>query len=110
MIQINICKDFSDTPGGRYKREGNFSGEEFRENILLPKYNYALESGEKLSINFDGCFGFGTSFLEEAFGGLVRVHKKKNILSHILLISEEDETVPELIEQYVNDAEKRLGK
>lgn len=27
MIQINVARDFSDTPGGRYIKEGNYSGE-----------------------------------------------------------------------------------
>ena len=31
---ITISKDFSETPGGRYILEGNFSDEEFREKIL----------------------------------------------------------------------------
>ena len=34
MILINICNDFTDTPGARYRSEGDFSGEEFRETIL----------------------------------------------------------------------------
>lgn len=105
MVKINICNDFSNTPGGRYKDEGAFSGEEFRETILLPKFNEAQATSQKLEINFDNCFGFATSFLEEAFGGLVRLHKKKNVLKTISIVSNDDETIPTLIERYVKAAE-----
>ena len=108
MIQINIAHDFSDTPGGRYISEGEYSGEQFRNNILLPKYEYAEQHNEKLEINFDGCWGFGTSFLEEAFGGLVRLLKKKGILSRIILVSMEDETIPDNVKKYVREAEEKI--
>lgn len=108
MSIINICNDFSDTPGGRYKHEGAYSGEEFRETILLPAYEEIEHTTEKLVINFDDCFGFATSFLEEAFGGLVRVHRKMNTFQKYVIISEDDETIPELIKKYIRAAEKEL--
>lgn len=108
MNTINICNDFSDTPGGRYKKEGTYSGEEFRETLLLPAYEKIEHTQDKLTINFDNCFGFATSFLEEAFGGLVRVHHKKNSLKKYIIISNDDETIPELIEKYITEAEKKI--
>lgn len=33
---MNIPKDFSSTPGPRFKKHGAYSGEEFREKILIP--------------------------------------------------------------------------
>lgn len=106
MVEIKISRDFSDTPGGRGISEGKFSGEEFRETILKDKYNEAESKNEKLCIDFDGCFGFGTSFLEEAFGGLVRKYKKRGVLQRIIIISDEDRTIPININKYVKDAEK----
>ncbi len=105
MISIIISSDFSDTPGGRYINESTFSGEEFREKILLPKYEEAIEKHEKLLIDFDGCFGFGTSFLEEAFGGLVREHSIMGMLNHIEIKSTEDETIPNYVNKYIKAAE-----
>jgi hypothetical protein len=67
MTQINIAKDFSDVPLGRYPTDGNFSGERFREERLRP----ALQKGNVV-VNIDGTEGYGSSFLDEAFGGLVR--------------------------------------
>lgn len=107
MVRIKICDDFSDIPGGRYISEGEFSGELFRENILIQKYQEAREQNTKLEIDFDGCYGFGTSFLEEAFGGMVRVHHEHGMLKRLKLISTEDETIPENIKKYVEEAEEK---
>lgn len=68
MRTINIATQFSRYPAGRYTKDGPFSGEHFRDEWLIP----ALESREEVAIEFDGTRGYGSSFLEEAFGGLVR--------------------------------------
>lgn len=107
-MRINIANDFSKTPGGRFVTEGAYSGQEFREKILSPRYNEAIEKNEKLEINFDGCFGYATSFLEESFGGLVRERKEKGVLRHMKFISNDDVTVPKLIAKYVENAENEL--
>lgn len=44
-MKIKISKDYSKTPGGRFKSEGAYSGEDFRESILFPKYNEAKKPG-----------------------------------------------------------------
>lgn len=108
MIVINIAKDFSEVPGGRYIDEGDFSGEQFRDEILVKKYDEAEENNEILQVIFDGTYGFGTSFLEESFGGLVRKYKKRNVLNRIELISTEDETIPGNIKKYITEAEEQL--
>ncbi len=65
---ILIAEDYAKTPAGRYRDDGPFSGEKFREEWLIP----ALNDGNDLIIDLNGTLGFGSSFLEEAFGGLVR--------------------------------------
>lgn len=100
-MKIKVSTDFSTTPGGRFICEGEYSGEKFRQDLLYPKYKEALEKNEKLIVDFDGCYGYATSFLEEAFGGLVRNRKEKGILEHIELISRDDVTIPKLIKEYV---------
>ena len=107
MIRIKICDDFSDAPGGRYISEGDFSGELFRESILIQKYKEAIEQKTDLEIDFDGCYGFGTSFLEEAFGGMVRVHHEHGMLKKLRFISTEDETIPRNIRKYIEKAEEK---
>ena len=64
---IVISKDFSRSPSGRHYTDGSFSGQRFREEFLVP----ALKNG-KVEVNLDGVLTLGSSFLDEAFGGLVR--------------------------------------
>jgi len=106
VIQINICEDFTKTPWFRYKHEGNGSGEEFRDTLLVCKLNDAEIKGEKLEIIFDGTYGFSMAFLEEAFGGFIRKYGK-NPLRRIELISKEDETIPGIIKNYISAAKKQ---
>ncbi len=68
---ITIATDFSDTPAGRYVTDGNFSGQRFRDEFLYP----ALLHYDEVEVNLDGALGYGSSFLEEAFAGLIREKK-----------------------------------
>ena len=67
---INVARDYSRFPAGRYRTDGPFSGQRFREEILKP----ALDQADVIEVELDGVSGFGSSFLDEAFGGLVREH------------------------------------
>ena len=103
-MEINIAKDFSDAPGARFIKEGEFSGELFRKEWLEPRFIEALESNEKLIINLDGGYGYPTSFLEEAFGGLARMYDKKKILKTLEFISDDEPILIEEIKEYINNA------
>lgn len=104
MVKIKLSTDFSATPGGRFMAEGEFSGEFFRDTLLLKKYEEAKRNGTFLEIDFDDCYGVGTSFLEEAFGGLVRKHHKHGILKRLKIVALEDETIPGNIRKYIEEA------
>ena len=67
---INIAKDFSPRLGGRYRRLGKFSGEEFFEEILEKKYLEAKKNNEQLHIYMDGASPYGSSFIGQSFGEL----------------------------------------
>lgn len=73
-LTLNIGKDFSDVPLGRYKDDGEKSGEEFRETILIPKISEARASGGRVVVLLDDVKFITTGFLDEAFAGLVREH------------------------------------
>lgn len=66
-IELRVT-DFSKTPGGRHKTDGPANGQTYRQHHLVP----ALKSGKKVRVILDGTRGYGSSFLDEAFGGLVR--------------------------------------
>ena len=46
----------------------NAFGQRFREEFLIP----ALKSNDTVIVDVSGVEGYGSSFLEEVFGGLVR--------------------------------------
>jgi hypothetical protein len=107
-IVINVAKDFTDSPGCRYPDESDFSGEWFRESLLFPKFKEAVLSDKILVINLDGCFGYACAFLDEAFGGLIRVHdvSLKVILYKIEIITLEEPGLEEEIMEYLKKADK----
>ena len=98
-IKIKILTDFSPCPGPRYRKEGANSGEEFRETVLLEKIKQAIAEKKKLVVDLDGCFGFGTSFIEESFGGLIRVNHLEydDIICALEIISNEQKYLKENI-------------
>lgn len=98
---IKISVDFSQTPGARHKDEGNYSGEEFREELLKEKYIEAKQRGEKLTIDFDGGYGYPTSFLEEAFGGLARIFSPSEVLSVLDFISNDEPSLVDEVRSYI---------
>lgn len=51
----------------------------------------------------DGGYGYATSFLEEAFGGLARKTNDKDILK-IKIISDEEPALVKKVRQYMKDA------
>ena len=105
MLTIVIAKDFSETVGGRYKREGDFSGELFRETLLKPSFVKATSLKEPLLIDFDGGYGYPTSFLEESFGGLVRDGFNKDlILSTLEFKSLDNPRIIERVKSYILEA------
>ncbi len=66
---ISIAEECSAFPAGRFACDGPYTGEVFHTKHLVP----ALRGHERVVVNLDGTLGIGCSFLDEAFGGLVRV-------------------------------------
>lgn len=67
-----ILKDvYTAFPGGRYREDGPWSGERFRQDYLIPRLRSVIADCGRIVIDLDGC-GLAASFLEEVFGGLVR--------------------------------------
>ena len=105
-MESNILKvtDFTRFPASRFRRLGPGSGEEFRESYLTP----SLEKfGKDLRISLDGAMGYGSSFLEESFGGLIRAGADPDILLHIAknnLICEDDPSLEDEVLDYILEA------
>ncbi len=99
MITIDIAKDFAKEPGARTYSDGAFSGEEFYDKLLKPKYLEALNSNQPIQIIIDGTEGFASSFLNEAFRRLGQEFGPEEVLKRLLLISNE---VPKYISKIKN--------
>jgi hypothetical protein len=85
---LSIAQDFSPFPGGRYRADGPYSGERFRDEFLLPALVHAEETGSVVVVKLDGAAGYSSSFLEEVFGGLIRSGKiDPNRLNRLLQIT-----------------------
>ena len=65
-----------------------------------------MEKNEKLKIDLDGGYGYGSSFLEEAFGGLIRDLDEdyKQALEIIQIKSNDEPSLIEDITKYIKDA------
>lgn len=107
---IKICDDFTDAPGPRFIKQGDYSGEQFRENLLIPKFDEAVKKNEKLTIDFDGTFGYPTSFLEEAFGGLKEKYDKDLILNTLVFISNDEPGLIDEVKGYITSNERKTKK
>jgi hypothetical protein len=107
-MNISIAKDFSDAPWGRTPDDSVFCGANFRDQKLFP----ALKGNEMVVVSLDGVEGLGSSFLDEAFGGLVRIHKfTANQLKAKLLVETTEprlELYVQLIWEYIEEAARDL--
>jgi hypothetical protein len=103
---INIEKEFGRYPAGRYAADGPYSGETFREEHLIP----AIKSGAaKIIIEFDGARGYASSFLEEAFGGLVRAGYAARDLLGMLDFQSKDQSLVTEVKSYI-EAQGKVSK
>lgn len=98
---IKIATDFSEVPAGRFYDDGPFPGEKFRNEILLP----ALREHKSVIVDLDGTAGYGSSFLEEAFGGAVRLlNFSREAAKKAIQLKSSDESLVMEIESYIHDA------
>ncbi|WP_404833518.1 STAS-like domain-containing protein [Alcaligenes nematophilus] len=104
---INVAKDFTRFPSGRWKKNGNTSGEAFRNNFIEP----AIKNRTPIAIDLDGVIGYGSSFLEEAFGGSIRSTRiNKSEFNKIVTLISENKTLIKEIEKYLEDASKSIAR
>ena len=90
---IDVAKDFTPKPYGRYVADdAERSAEVFRRNFLIP----AFEKKKPFVVDLSGSNRYGSSFLEEAFGGLVRdgVHE-----SDLELMEVKHDLLPSIVEE-----------
>ena len=99
---IDLSKDYSNAPAGRYRKDSNYSGERFREELLIP----ALRENDTVTIILDNLDGVGASFWDEAFGGLIRGGKfsKEELDKKLILECKDDIYLVGYIKSFINEA------
>lgn len=102
--EIIVAEMFSKCPSGRYACDGNNSAEKFLNDLLSP----AFDKYHSVTVNLDGTYGYGASFLDEAFGGLVRRgHSASSLRGRLNLISTKNFHLPHQIWKYIDEADKK---
>ena len=103
---INLAKDFADRPFGRYREDGGRSAEVFRDDLLIP----AIKQHSRVELDLSGTNYYGSSFLEETFGGLVRSGFSEAQLRQKLEIVHT--MLPSIVEEawmYIREADSQQG-
>ena len=70
----------------------------------------AIEEDKMIEVNLDGTSGYGTSFIEEIFGGLIREDKINytELKRRLHIVSKEEEYLIDDIEQDMLDAKNEV--
>jgi hypothetical protein len=90
--------DFTDTPGGRYIKDGPYSGEAY----FLLELEPALMYYDEVVLDLDGTYGYPIGFLDQVFGSLTKEQVNK-----LKFVSEED---PELVGRIKKIMEEHYGR
>lgn len=98
---FNITKEFSKRPCGRYKEHGNYSAERLRE-IILEKLN---SSNDVLTIDVSGLSMFSSAFINECFGGMIRLNliSKSDLNNRIVFVTKENNFIIDRIKETINE-------
>jgi hypothetical protein len=109
MKRFVVAESFSNNPGPRYRKQGKHSGEELCDRLVNLLREASLNN-ERLLVDLDGTSGYARSFIEEAFGGLVRRQgfSRHFLRNHLTLKSEEQNSL--IVEAWtdIKDADQKL--
>ena len=97
--RLSIAEEFSRFPGGRYRTHGPRSGEEFRDEYLLP----LLEQSKNVVVDLSGTAGYGASFLDESFGEAGKIFGIDFLRGQMTLLSDDDPLLIDLIWNIIRD-------
>lgn len=102
-----FAKEFSRFPGGRLRKHGPKSGEEFREEFLFPM----LDKYDVIELELSNATTYGSSFLDESFGEAGKKYGEETLRRRLVLKCDDDPSlVPQIWEKIRKGAMDRKGK
>jgi hypothetical protein len=101
-----VASEFSRYPGGRLRSHGEFSGQAFREDVVLSLLNVH----EKITFDLSGSAGYSSGFLDEAFGELGAILGFSEVKRRIRLIATDDAEAIEIAWKRIKDASDEAHK
>jgi hypothetical protein len=102
-LHLSIAKDYSSTPGGRARKDGKHSAEQFYDEYLHAAMHKAVKDNVNLIVDLDGTAGLAGSFLDEAFGRLTVYFSDETINNRLVLISNEEPHLIDDIKSYIKE-------
>lgn len=104
---IVLARDFARHPGPRFVSQGPNSGEKFRKLLVKNLTDY-----DKVAVDLDGTSGIGSSFLDEAFGGLVFAEgfSPSDVRRRVRVISLLDASYRVSVEDAINLASEKKAR
>ncbi|MBR9873580.1 MAG: DUF4325 domain-containing protein [Vibrionaceae bacterium] len=96
-------KDYCKFMYGRFRSDGDYSAEAFRDDVLLPE----LEKHGTVTVDISMDYGLASSCIEEAFGGLVREKgwSADDVLQRVNIVSDDAVSLNSAI-TYIKQAKK----
>ena len=102
--KIDLAEGFSRYPFGRYQGDGEHSAEKFRDDILTP----ALRNHLHVTVDLGGTNYYGSPFLEETFGGLLRHgFSKAELDEKLTVLHDKLPSVKDEVAAYIKAQSKR---
>ncbi|NOI60891.1 STAS-like domain-containing protein [Vibrio coralliilyticus] len=103
MKTINIIKDFHPKPYGRYEEDGPGAGVYFRKQLVQE-----LKENDHVEVVLTGYNRYGRSFIDEAFGGLIREngYTKAQLEKKLTYVHADVKSIEELIKDRIEAAER----
>lgn len=107
MKTVKVSERFP-YPGPRFKRLGPQSGEDFKLymlKIFKDTYgdDFTKNNNITITVDLDGTPGYGSSFLEEGFGGLLREGVPYSLLNALKIKTDEEPELADEIREYIDD-------
>lgn len=91
---VSKVSDFTTLPGPRYRKDGDYSADQFFEDCVLPSLRQVLDGkADRLLIDFDDTLGYVSSFAPQLALRIKHELKDKSLIKRKIMTKSEDDAV-----------------